>query len=317
MLRYVFGLLIVWLVAISSYSQAQIAPSFGQNFGRYLTSDTPDEFGRVENVFNLCIRRDLSLRENIIRLFYPSKLPPTFNVDEGCASARWGIFRDIFRRLWVALLFIFFIFAGIQLVIRANDDEARKKALMSMLYILFGWFLFLWSTWILGDVLNIANLQWSEQLWENLENNLFLQILTLLKWLAFFVAIVFLVFYGYRIMAATDQEEKLKTAKTWILNIIIALVAIKVIDYMYYIASVPTFGSDAANVIIQIATVLWYIIGAMFMLSIFYLGFLLLTGRGEEETVTKAKNIVVTILLSALVIFLFLLIIYQVMKEIG
>lgn len=88
MLRYVFGLLIVLLVGISSYSQAQIAPSFGQNFGRYLTSDTPDEFGRVENVFNLCIRRDLSLRENIIRLFYPSKLPPTFNVDEGCASAR-------------------------------------------------------------------------------------------------------------------------------------------------------------------------------------------------------------------------------------
>lgn len=317
MLRYIFGFLIIAFISISSYSQAQIAPSFGQNFGRYLTSNTPDEFGRVENVFNLCIRRDLSLRENIIRLFYPSRLPPTFDVDEGCASARWGIFRDIFRRLWVALLFIFLIYAGIQLVIRANDDEKRKAALMSMLYIFYGWFLFLWSTWILWDVLNIASLQWSEQLADNLENNLFLQVLTLLKWLAFFVAIVFLVIYGYRIMAATDQEEKLKTAKTGILNIIISLVAIKVIDYMYYIASVPTFGSDAANVILQVATVLWYIIGAMFMLSIFYLGFLLLTGRWEEETVTKAKNIVVTILLSALVIFLFLLIIYQVMKEIG
>lgn len=317
MLRYILGFLMVAFVAIGSYSQAQIAPSYDRNFGRYLTSNTPDEFGRVENVFNLCIRRDLSLRENIIRLFYPSRLPPSFDVSEWCASARWGIFRDVFRRLWVALLFIFFIFAGIQLVIRANDDEARKKALMSMLYILFGWFLFLWSTWILGDVLNIANLQWSEQLANNLENNLFLQILTLLKGLAFFVAIVFLVVYGYRIMAATDQEEKLKTAKTGILNIIISLVAIKVIDYLYYIASVPTFGSDAANLILQVATVLWYIIGAMFMLSIFYLGFLLLTGRWEEETVTKAKNIVVTILLSGLVIFLFLLLIYQVMKEIG
>ncbi len=317
MLRYIFGLLVIAFISIISYSQAQIAPSFTQNFGRYLTSNTPDEFGRVENVFNLCIRRDLSLRENIIRLFYPSRLPPTFDVDEGCASARWGIFRDIFRRLWVAILFIFLIYAGIQLVIRANDDEKRKAALMSLLYIFYGGFLFLGSTWILWDVLNIADLQGSEQLWENLENNLFLQVLTLLKGLAFFVAIVFLVIYGYRIMAATDQEEKLKTAKTWILNIIIALVAIKVIDYLYYIASVPTFGSDAANVILQIATVLWYIIGAVFMLSIFYLGFLLLTGRWEEETVTKAKNIVVTILLSALVIFLFLLIIYQVMKEIG
>jgi type IV secretory pathway VirB2 component (pilin) len=317
MLRYIFGLVVVVLIAMSSYTQAQVAPSFDRNFGRYLTSDTPDEFGRVENVFNLCIRRDISLRENIIRLFYPSRLPPAFDIDEWCASARGWLFRDIFRRLWVALLFIFFIFAGIQLVIRANDDEARKKSLMSMLYILYGWFLFLWSTWILWDVLNIANLQGSEQLADNLENNLFLQILTLLKGLAFFVAIVFLVIYGYRIMAATDQEEKLKTAKTGILNIIISLVAIKVIDYLYYIASVPTFGSDAANLILQIATVLGYIIGAMFMLSIFYLGFLLLTGRWEEETVTKAKNIVVTILLSALVIFLFLLIIYQVMKEIG
>ena len=82
MLRYVFGILIVAFVAISSYSQAQIAPSFDRNFGRYLTSNTPDEFGRVENVFNLCIRRDLSLRENVIRLFYPSRLPPSFDVSE-------------------------------------------------------------------------------------------------------------------------------------------------------------------------------------------------------------------------------------------
>jgi len=88
MLRYIFGFLVIAFISISSYSQAQIAPSFTQNFGRYLTSNTPDEFGRVENVFNLCIRRDLSLRENIIRLFYPSRLPPTFDVDEGCASAR-------------------------------------------------------------------------------------------------------------------------------------------------------------------------------------------------------------------------------------
>ena len=35
-------------------------------------------------------------------------------------------------------------------------------------------------------------------------------------------------------MAATDQEEKLKWAKTGILNVIISLVAIKVIDYLFY-----------------------------------------------------------------------------------
>jgi len=77
-----------------------------------------------------------------------------------------------------------------------------------------------------------------------------------LKGLAFFVAIVFLVIYGYRIMAATDEEEKLKTAKTGILNIIIALVAIKVVDYLYYIAQAQSFATDAANLILQVATVL-------------------------------------------------------------
>jgi len=82
MLRYVFGLVVVVLIAMSSYTQAQVAPSFDRSFGRYLTSNTPDEFGRVENVFNLCIRRDISLRENIIRLFYPSRLPPAFDIDE-------------------------------------------------------------------------------------------------------------------------------------------------------------------------------------------------------------------------------------------
>lgn len=308
----VYCLILGSIVISPMITQAQVAPSFDQHFGRYLTEWTPDEFGRVETVFNICVDRNLTLRQNIQNLFYPNPINPSV-----CSSSRWWLFWDIFRRLGVALLFIFFVLAGIQFVIRAGDDEKRKQAMMSMIYILYGWFLFLGSTWILGDVLNVGNLQWSEQLVDRLENNLFLQILTLLKWLAFFMAIIFLVVYGYRIMAATDQEDKLKTAKTGILNIILALIAIKVIDYLYYIASIPSFGSDAANFIIQVATLLWYIIGAVFMLSIFYLGFLLLTGRGEEDTVTKAKNIVITILLSALVIFLFLLIVYQIFQEIG
>lgn len=308
--------LIVLLAVVGSIvplaTQAQVAPSFENNFARFLTDETPDEFGRVETVFSICVDRNLTLKQNIQNLFYPNPINPSM-----CSSSRGWFFWDIMRRLWVALLFIFFVVAGIQLVINAGDDEKRKKALTSMVYILYGWFLFLWSTWILWDVLNIGNLQWSEQFADRLENNLFLQVLTLLKWLAFFAAIVFLVVYGYRIMAATDQEDKLKSAKTGILNIVIALVAIKVIDYLFYIASTPAFGTDAANLILQIATVLWYIVGVVFMLSIFYLGFLLLTGRWEEDTVTKAKNIVTTIFLSGMVIFLFLLIVYQVLLEIG
>lgn len=300
---------------LATVAYAQIAPSFQNNFGDYLVDDTPDEFGRVETVFNFngCISRDFSLRQNIQNLFYPNIINPSIV----CTSSRWWLFWDLFRSLGLILLFIYFVVAGISLVVNASDDEKRKKAMMSMLYILYGGLIFLWWTWILWEVLNIWALQWSEQFVDRLENRLFLQVLTLLKWLAFFAAIVFLVVYGYRIMAATDQEEKLKWAKTGILNVIISLVAIKVIDYLFYIATVPTFGTDAANFIIEVAKLLWYIIGATFMLSIFYLWFLLLTGRWEEDTITKVKNTAVTILLSALVIFLFLLIVYQVLQEIG
>jgi len=315
-MRRLFSYLVMLIAATCSImpllAEAQVAPSFYNNFGKYLTDASPDEFGRVETVFSICVDRNLTFRQNIQNLFYPNPINPSV-----CSSSRGWQFWDVIRRLGVALLFIFFVIAGIQLVINAGDDEKRKKALTSMIYIIYGSFWFLWSTRILGDVLNIGNIQGSEQLVDRVENNLLLQALTLLKWLAFFTAIVFLVVYGYRLMAATDQEDKLKSAKRWIFNIVLALIAIKVIDYLFYIASTPAFGTDAANFILQVATVLWYIVGAIFMLSIFYLGFLLLTGRWEEETVTKAKNIVTTIFLSGLIIFLFLLIIYQVLQEVG
>ena len=53
------------------------APSFNDNFANYLTSTTPDQYGRVETVFNLCIDRNISLMDNIKNLFYPSQLSPT------------------------------------------------------------------------------------------------------------------------------------------------------------------------------------------------------------------------------------------------
>lgn len=53
------------------------APSFNQNFANYLTDTTPDKYGRVETVFNLGIDRDLSLMDNVKRLFYPSAVAIT------------------------------------------------------------------------------------------------------------------------------------------------------------------------------------------------------------------------------------------------
>jgi len=50
------------------------APSFDNNFAKYLTDATPDAYGRVETVFTLCVDRNLTLMENIKNLFYPSTI---------------------------------------------------------------------------------------------------------------------------------------------------------------------------------------------------------------------------------------------------
>jgi len=45
-------------------------------------------------------------------------------------------------------------------------------------------------------------------------------------------------------MGAMDKEDKVKAAKTGILNVIIALVFIKIVDLIYFIAQEPDFTSQ-------------------------------------------------------------------------
>lgn len=56
-----------------------------------------------------------------------------------------------------------------------------------------------------------------------------------------------------------------------------ALFLIKIIDYVFYIAQAPEFAEKATDLIIQIAKLLMYLLGAIFVVFIFYAGFLLLT----------------------------------------
>jgi len=80
---------ILFIISISiciaglSIAYAGPAPTFENNFANYLTDTTPDEFGRVETVFNICIDTNASLMDNIRRLFYPN--PIAF---PGCASSK-------------------------------------------------------------------------------------------------------------------------------------------------------------------------------------------------------------------------------------
>jgi hypothetical protein len=302
-----------------------VAPSFDKNFGDYLTDSTPDQYWRVENVFNLCISRKLSLMDNIKFLFYPNiikpiitnnlkeKFPELKDFESKCwTNSEWWQLRDVIRVVWFAILFLFIVFAWINFMLKAKEADWIKKATSSLIYIAYWAFLVFGAIRILWYILNIPNINWSWQLVNKVQNWLFLQILWFFKVLAFFLAIIMMIVYWFRIMAAMDKEDKIKTAQKWIINVILALVLIKIIDYVFYIAQVQNFWQKATDLIIDVAKTLWYILGAVFIIWIFYAWFLMITSSWKEETFKKAKSIFINIFLVATVIFLFLLILYQI-----
>lgn len=304
-------LLLVLLIVSGGFASAA-APSFNDNFANYLTDTTPDKYGRVETVFSICIDRELSLMDNIKNLFYPSQIAPT----SWCsAGSQWGQLWLLIRDLWFIILFIFLVMTWVSFIMNAKEPDGAKKAFSSLIYILYGAFLVFGVTWILGTVLNIGNIQGSGQLVDRVQNWLFLQILSFFKVLAFFAAIIMLVVAGFRMMSAMDKSDKVTVARKWAINVVIALVLIKVIDYIFYIAQTPTFGSQAADMIVNVAIVLGWVLGALFVLALFYAWYLMITSSWKEEAFKKARWIIVNIFVIAMVIFLFLLIVYQVFNE--
>jgi len=308
--------LLLAFVVVGGWVLYAAAPSFDRNFANYLVDDTPDRYGRVETVFNIGIDRNLSLMDNIKLLFYPYSV----SIVEGSTTQTieaWGRLWYLIRSIGFVVLFIFLVMTGVNLILKAKDPESTKKSFTSLMYILYGAFLLFAVTWILWTVLDIGNIQWSTQLVDRVQNRLFFQILSFFKVLAFFGAIIMLVVAGFRMMAAMDKSDKVKIAQKWAINVVIALVFIKIIDYIFYIAQTPEFWSKASDMIINIAITLWRILGSLFVLAIFYAGYMLIVSWGKEESFKKAKWIVVNIFIISLVIFLFLLLVYQVFTEFG
>lgn len=304
-------ILTITLLVIGWWTVFAVAPSFQNNFANYLTDATPDKYGRVETVFNICIDRNLSLMDNIRNLFYPN---PTAVSACGSYSQWWQLW-IIIRALWFIILFVFLVVTGINFIMKAKEPDAAKKAFSSLIYILYGAFLVFGVTRILGTVLNVGDIKGSGDLVNSVQNKLFLQILSFFKVLAFFAAIIMLVVYGFRMMSAMDKSDKVKIAQKWAINVIIALVMIKVIDYLFYIAQTPAFGAKASDMIVNVAITLWWILWAIFVLALFYAWYLLITSSGKEEAMKKAKSVIVNIFIVTLVIFLFLLIVYQIFNE--
>lgn len=288
---------------IASHSVYAQPVSFEENFASHLLDDTPDAQGRVESVYDWGIDRSASLIENIRWLFYPD------------ASGQWGRLYDLMRPIVFALFIAFLVLSGVLMLKDANDGAKMKDILLNMMFMILGAVIFFSATRILGVALNLDGSIGSEGLVSNVENNLLFQVLAFLKAAAFFAAIVMIVRYGYQVVSAMDSQDKFKSARQWVLNVLLALIFIKIIDYVYFVAQTPDLQSQATEIIVDISRVLLWILGALFVIYILYAGFSLLFGAGKTESFDRLKNIASAIALGSLVLFLFLLVMYQVVQE--
>lgn len=315
-LRYLILTLALGAFLFSGYTQAAIgvAPSYKSNFTDYLTSWEPDREWRVETVYDLGINSDKSLRDNIRCLFYPNA-----SSVHGCdaVSAGWKIW-DVMRYVGFAILVIFLVMIWVQLLLNGGDPEKVKSSLKSLIFVLYGSMLFFGSTRILWSSLWVETIQWSEWMVEAIQggpDSLFFKVISALKALAFFVAIVMIIVYAFKTMAVSDQSDKTKTAIRWVVNVVVALLIIKIIDYVYYMVQLPNFTTQATDFIIEIAKIFGFILWAFLLIMVFYAWFLFLTDQWKTENMKKAKNIIIWVLLWALVVFMLLLIMYQIFAE--
>lgn len=316
-IKKILLLCLVFLPMFLWYTNAQsrVAPTFEKNFSSYFTQWKADANWDIVDVYVFSgVSADKSFKDNIRCLFYPN----SNNVPWCGSSVRGGALRWVLRYVWYVLVVLFIILSGIQLVLSGWNSEKLKPAMMSLIYILIWSILFFGCVRILWSVLKFETVQWTEWLVENLhwnQGSLLFFILSFLKALAFAAAILMMVIHGFKMMSNADKADKAKAWIKWLLNVIVALVIIKIIDYVYYIAQLPDIVERTTDLIIEIARIIWFIIWALMVIMLLYAGFLAITDQWSSENMKKVKNIIVWILVSAIVIFALLLIIYEVFNE--
>lgn len=311
------SLLIIWCIHPLYNSVEATPPKYKQDFTSHLESGwvlDPDNFGvRVEAEID-GTNREFTLRQNIVSLFYPRNGWET--------SAIYDILRGI--TLWVMVIFI--IIAWASLLLNKKPDES-KKHLFSLLYIMLWWVFIYAANWLFWSVLNFNRgdftstevnqpgwLGWFTRvlIWNG---SVLFVILSAIKAFAFFLAIIMIVVTWFKVMAAWEWEKWKKLAK-WLVNVVVALLIIKWVDFIYYlVADSSTFINNASNFIINAAKVFAWIYWVIVFIMVLVAGYLYITDGWDWSSFKKASNVLVNILLSALVLFGFLLITYQIFAE--
>ncbi len=290
-----------------------LAPSFEKHYAQAMVDGTEDHNGRSEKVFDIsCVSKTNTFKQNVECLFFPT---PTSAGDGAVAG---GYLRGIIKYVGYVLVFIYLVMSAIRLVISGKKSENLKAELNNFLYIMIGAALFFWAVWLFSQVINLSAIDQTSGLKDNLVSNtgILFFVLTFLKWAAFFFAIVMIVITGFQMMNPSSGEEGWgKKLFKNLAAVIAALVGMKVVDFLYYIASQQDFTKRAGEFIIQIAKMLGYLSGSVIVIMIIYSGYLLVVDGGKGENFKKAKNTLINIVLAVGSLFLFLFVIYQIFSE--
>jgi len=244
-----------------------------------------------------------SLADNIYALFFPS-------------TTWWGgVLFDKIKLIAIGFAVLFIIRWWAMFLLYADDENELKKAKLNIMYMWYGGFLIFGAAWLLWKVLwvgadtNTTNAVLATQ------NNIIWWILIFFKSLAYYAAIILMVYYWVQIMKAQEKEDKIKAGKTWVINIILALIAIKVLDYIYYIAQNKSFVQTGWSFISGAGKVLGWVLWVVIVLALLYSAVLLITSRWNEESWKKAKTIVRNVFLVIFVLFLFIVIVFDLFKN--
>lgn len=258
---------------------------------------------RVYDPSRLGVDPNKSLKDNVFAMFYPT-------------AAGGGRIRNMVQVLAAGFFVAMIMYTGIQFIRFADDTKKIENAKNNMLYIAYGGFLIFGSSYLIGLV-GFENNDGAASLAQNLQNKILVNIVAFMKAIAFFFAIILIFWNGIQIIQAMDAEEKRKKGITGVINVVAALVFIKLLDFVYYIAQQSDFKSRAVELLVNVSKGVWYVLGALMVAYLIYAGFLMITSNGDDDGYKRATNTLRSIFLVSLVIILFLMIIYQLVKDLG
>lgn len=287
---------------VYSQSTPNLLPNPTKDFFDKMWAKTSTSAG-VYDPTSFGIDSKKSLKDNIRDMFYPSAIGN---------NRLWPVLQTIAT----IIFFIFIVVIGAKFMLNADDESEITNAKMSFLYLMYGAFLVFGSMWILRQ-LNVELAQWWADLVLAVKDRLIFNFISFVKASAFFVAIVLIIYHGLQIIRAYEKEDKLTEARKAVVNVLWILVLIKVIDYVYFIAYSDGFKTKAVDFIIEVSKLLWRGIGIVAVIYLIYAGFMLITWQWESDKLQKSTNIIKGIFFAVMIIFLFLLTMYQIFKDLG